>query len=232
MCGLPSAALDSLTFVKASAIEELFESIIVFRFGDRGEVVAGQVGASVTFAVASKILGIIKHLTELDENQEMHWTKTTDDAKARQWEDRLLQVAPQRATEWAASMGPAILEATKAAREVVPRYLACLELSDDLEFVLNRFERTASSEIRNDVERLLHSPGGGLGHGGLRSSQARHIAYYALLVHSGDVEQGKSFLGLVPGQNHDYLQRIHILSDRILRYDHRTGNIMSRGNFV
>ena len=108
--------------------------------------------------------------------------------------------------------------------------MARLNLSNDLEVVLNNFHLTVSSDVAAEVQRLLHSPGGGYGHGPPRFLFARQIAYYALLLFSAQVE-GKSFVGIVPGNHDSFADRIDILTDRIFRFDPTIGAVRDHGEF-
>jgi hypothetical protein len=213
--GVRTYAVDSLTFVRPSFTEDLFESVIVEAQGRHGEAVGASVGVSITKTVAFKVLGDVRLLDELDENKERCWTIITDDRKARQWECELARLAPSRAREWAQKTGPGILKTTAETRLAVKRYLARLQPQDGLEEVLAHLKATTPPEIAKNAERLVYCPGAS----GVEGTEvAYEVACYAILRYSTELE-GRSFAGLTPLEDASLMNRIKVLGDWLLDFD-------------
>jgi hypothetical protein len=216
--GRGMCAANSFNFIRPSLLEGLWESIIVNGQGKHGEAVYASVGSSVTSTVMYKEFGVVHPLLELAEVTERGWTIIETDSKALAWENELIAIGPQRAREWTTKNGPDLLRNTEQARQHVNEYLSHLKLVGNLEDVLTTFRATLSPPISDEYERISRSPGTS---GALGTELAYELASYAILTFSLDVENINYLRGGGNQDNIDFIQRLHILADRLQIWDER-----------
>ena len=214
--GPESRTSDDLIFTRPSHIPGLFESIIVGCQGKRGEAVHASVGTAVTRQVMYKVLGDVKLLEELAENQERGWTIIEDDGKAREWEGRLAQIGPLRAREWAEAGGPKVLHDTAEVRAAADRYFTLVNPTNDLAQVLSNLKQTSSKRIADEAERFHACP---ILSGTTGTETAYQVACYLIARHSEELE-GKSVLGCNP-MDDALMDRVIILANKLFNYDER-----------
>ncbi len=149
---------SDLIFSRPSRVPDLFESIIIGAQGRRGEAVYASVGVAITRRVAYKRLGDVHFIEELGEDALRGWTIIENDRKALQWEARLAEIGPRRATEWANARGPTLLQDTKQVRAAVAEYYKLLDPAETLEQTLAEVKRNNSKQMVEEAEHSLHVP--------------------------------------------------------------------------
>src|SRR5207248_1369102 len=91
---------DSFTFVRKSKAPDLFEWIFIEASGKRSEAVVASVATSLTSTILDRRGLAVEHLLmEIAEDQERGWSIVESQAEAREWESRLVGVAPFRADQ-------------------------------------------------------------------------------------------------------------------------------------
>jgi hypothetical protein len=210
--GLATRAAGSLTFVRRSSLSELFDSIIVDCQGRNGEAVYASVGISATRTVMYKVLGDVRLIEVLADNKDRGWTVIDDANQAKYWERRLAAVAQQEVADWAAQVGPRILEQTRNARAAAVQYLERLRHAGGADEVLKQLQARASQRTADAAKRLFESPGGS---GVAGTESAYRAACYALMLDAKEVEVAEYLTVDSAATNVEVMMRIHLLADRL-----------------
>jgi hypothetical protein len=206
---------DDIVFTRPSHLADLYESIILGGQGRQREAVSAEVGISVTRRVMYKLLGDVRFLAELGEDQQRGWTMIEDDVKARQWEARLAEVGPVKAKEWAEARGPRLLQQTLQARSAANKYLALLRPAKNLAETLTALRNFGDRRVLDEAERLAACP---LFGDGPDVESAYRVACHLIASHSDEVD-GKSWFGHDPVQDTALLERVEILADKLFHAD-------------
>jgi hypothetical protein len=213
--GIRTYTVPSFTFVRPSYTNHLFESIIVEAQGKQAEAIVASIGVAVTRTVKFKIMGDVRLCVEMAEDKERGWTFVRNEEKAKQWENELVRIAPPLVREWATTKGEVVLAATLEARNAVENYMDRLQPFGDLREVNERLRRGADSRTIEAADRMYS--------GGVEGTETAHdIACLAVLLFSGELENGKSYFGCSSLDDVSLMQRIKILADRLMMASERT----------
>ncbi len=202
------------SFRRPDSQPKLSQWIIVDCAGRQHEAVVGSIATSVTKRISIKGLMEMRLLDEIAEVEERGWTIVDSTEKAKEWEVQLARVAPLRAAEMAAEIGPEILDRTESARIAVGKYLGCLIDTADAGTQLQFLREQAEQSIVADAERLANWPGV------LQVAGAEDqylLATLCVLHFQRHVENPLcSFIGSDPLENDQLMWRIQLLADTFL----------------
>jgi len=207
--GYPTYSKASFSFIRHRKSDGLYESIVVEFQGKKLDAVFASVGVSVTKAVMYKVLGDVKLLDEIAEDQQRGWTIITNETKGIEWESAVVRIGPDRAAEWADLRSQVILQSTLESRAAVERYLRIIGSDSSIEDLRRVLLENCNSQLIEDAKQM--QVGGVPG-----TEEAHELACLVVLAYSADVENGRSFIGINPWNNMTLMERIKILADRLI----------------
>lgn len=207
---------DSLTFFRQDSLVGLFQKIHVDCQGKDGEAVYGNVSSSVLKFLHLKI-ETRHHLRELDANNERNWTIVEDNAQAKIWEDRFVEIAPAAAEAYAREHGEGLLQRTADARKVSSTILRGLDPTKSLSQLLQDFQARRGTQFVKVAERLAEWPGV------MQVCEAHElytVTCCAILSHA----QALPFVGQDPLENDNLMWQIELVADGLLSLSKATGS--------
>jgi hypothetical protein len=205
---LPSQ--DSFTFVRKSKSPDLFEWIFVEASGKKSEAVVASVATSLTSRILDRRdLAVERLLMEIAEDQERGWSIVESQAEAREWESRLVDVAPVRADQLTEERGDELLHRTEEARRAVKRYLVHLDLAKPVATQIEQLRHNADPKQLGVAERLAwwwHC-----------AEDIFALSWLCIVSFEAEVEDPpKSFAVQNPNFNAELLWRIELIADKLL----------------
>jgi hypothetical protein len=176
-------------FVRKHA-DGLFARMSIDQGFQRGGRVGDLVGASVACAItpgrtALKGMAEVLCLTEIASEPETGWTALADKAAGLEWESKFCAVAPTRANEFAARVGPTLLASTKQARDASNQYLErCRLFGPTTQEMLLSMKARMSGRQESECQRIMKRPIICIPNG----KEFYDVAVHAIALYAGEVE--------------------------------------------
>lgn len=200
-----------LAFSRPSPFDQVIE-VLRFHFGGRrGEIAPCDLRLSVVRDAISVVdLSDRRMFTDIAEHKDQGVTELHTAADGEAWERLVAAHAPQALRKYAIDGGVALLERTKANRELAKSYVKIACGSCDLDSLPSSLERKLSARERDSALRMARTPGVQWIENGeeIYQTACKVLCAYASAVEPSTVER---LLSANPLEEKDVNQRIQLI---------------------